>query len=364
MVSAWDQPAPELDGDIRRSDLLSWSPEECIAWMVQLGHPAYRGDQLFQGIHRQRWNTWSQFTVFPEVLCSTLSKQGHIAYPNIILSQTSEDGSTKHLFRLRDGLEIEGVFMPYPNRITLCVSSQVGCAMGCTFCATGDMGIKRNLTAGEIIGQVLGMLEYHDYKTTGRPTDIPLNIVFMGMGEPLHNLDHVMKSFDLLTHAKGLRIAPKRITLSTSGLVPGIDRLSSFSPRPKLAISLNGSQDVYRSKIMPVNRIWNLSALKESIQRFPLGPREWVTLEYVLLKDVTDRASDMQGLIQFAKDIPCKINLIPFNSHEGSGFETPDESSISRCCQILARAGLMVSVRRSRGQDVSGACGQLIREEN
>jgi 23S rRNA (adenine2503-C2)-methyltransferase len=310
MVSAWDQPAPELNGDLGRSDLLSWSPEECVNWMRKLGQPDYRGDQLFRGIHQQRWSRWSQFSIFPEDLRTALAGQGNIDFPVITLSQSSQDGSTKHVFKLRDGLEVEGVFMPYPNRITLCLSSQVGCAMGCTFCATGDMGIKRNLTAGEMIGQVLGMLEHHRYKTTGRPTDTPLNIVFMGMGEPLHNLDHVMKSFHLLSHPKGLGISAKRITLSTSGLVPGIDRLGTYSPRPKLAVSLNGSQDDYRSKIMPVNRVWNLSALKESILRFPLGPREWITLEYVLLKNITDRPSDMQGLLRFAHDIPCKINLI------------------------------------------------------
>ncbi|HCG37043.1 MAG: 23S rRNA (adenine(2503)-C(2))-methyltransferase RlmN [Holophagaceae bacterium] len=364
MVSAWDQPAPELNGDLGRSDLLSWSPEECVNWMRKLGQPDYRGDQLFRGIHQQRWSRWSQFSIFPEDLRTALAGQGNIDFPVITLSQSSQDGSTKHVFKLRDGLEVEGVFMPYPNRITLCLSSQVGCAMGCTFCATGDMGIKRNLTAGEMIGQVLGMLEHHRYKTTGRPTDTPLNIVFMGMGEPLHNLDHVMKSFHLLSHPKGLGISAKRITLSTSGLVPGIDRLGTYSPRPKLAVSLNGSQDDYRSKIMPVNRVWNLSALKESILRFPLGPREWITLEYVLLKNITDRPSDMQGLLRFAHDIPCKINLIPFNPHEGSGFETPSESRISQCCQILAQTGLIVSVRRSRGQDIAGACGQLVREED
>jgi 23S rRNA (adenine2503-C2)-methyltransferase len=247
--------------------------------------------------------------------------------------------------------------MPYEDRVTLCLSSQVGCAMGCTFCATGQMGIVRNLGAAEIVGQVVAMLNHH-----GHPSDRPVNLVFMGMGEPLHNFDHLMAAFDTLTDAEGLAIPPRRITVSTSGLVSGIERLGAFTRRPRLALSLNGTTDAHRSAIMPVNRVWNLEALASALGRFPLQSGERITLEYVLLKGVTDSLEDGRRLAAFARRFPAKVNLIPFNPHEGSGFEPPEEARISALCRLLSDADLPVSVRRSRGQDVAGACGQLVRE--
>jgi 23S rRNA (adenine2503-C2)-methyltransferase len=271
--------------------------------------------------------------------------------------------------------------MPYEDRVTLCLSSQVGCAMGCTFCATGQMGIVRNLTAAEIVGQVVAMLNHHshahehpvnpqqeaeghraqhDPEGAGRRTR-PVNLVFMGMGEPLHNFDHLMGAFETLTDPEGLAIPPRRITVSTSGLVSGIDRLGGLARRPRLALSLNSTTDERRSRIMPVNRVWNLEALATSLARFPLQSGERITLEYVLLKDHTDSLEDGRRLAAFARHFPAKVNLIPFNPHEGSGFEPPDESRIGALCRLLSEAGLTVSVRRSRGQDVAGACGQLVR---
>jgi 23S rRNA (adenine2503-C2)-methyltransferase len=258
---------------------------------------------------------------------------------------------------LRDGLQVEGVLMPYADRVTLCLSSQVGCAMGCTFCATGQMGIIRNLSAAEIVGQVVAMLNHHAH-----PQDRPINLVFMGMGEPLHNFEHLMAAFEILTDTEGLAIPPRRITVSTSGLVTGIDRLGGYARRPRLALSLNGTTDERRSQTMPVNRVWNLEALVGALERFPLQSGERITLEYVLLKGVTDSLEDARRLVAFARRFPAKVNLIPFNPHEGSGFEPPDEARVGALCRLLAEAGLPVSVRRSRGQDVSGACGQLVRE--
>jgi 23S rRNA (adenine2503-C2)-methyltransferase len=229
--------------------------------------------------------------------------------------------------------------------------------MGCTFCATGQMGIIRNLSAAEIVGQVLAMLIHHNH-----PLDRPINLVFMGMGEPLHNLDNLMAAFETLTDPEGLAIPPRRITVSTSGLVNGIDRLGAFARRPRLALSLNGTTDVHRSSIMPVNRVWNLDALAQALARFPLQSGERITLEYVLLKGVTDSLEDGRRLAAYAQRFPAKVNLIPFNPPEGSGFEPPDEARVGDLCRILVDAGQPVSVRRSRGQDVAGACGQLVRE--
>ncbi len=369
---AWDHPAPELDSpQVRLTEL---DREELRAWVQTFGEPAFRGDQIFAGLHRRRLKSWDQFTDLSTTLKKKMESAAELRWPEIIESIASEDGSTKHVFLLADGRQVEGVHMPYgrrtalmpsgenaglstgADRTTLCLSSQVGCAMGCTFCATGLMGIVRNLSVGEIVGQVVAMLNAH-----GHSGNSPVNLVFMGMGEPMHNLDNVMKAFRVLTDAQGLGLSPRRITVSTSGLVSGIERMAAYSQRPRLALSLNATTDDYRSRIMPVNRVWNLKALAEALTRFPFEKKERVTLEYVLLKGVTDSLDDGRRLAHFAKQFPSKINLIPFNPHEGSGFEPPSEERINQLCQLLSKAGLTVSVRRSRGQDVAGACGQLVR---
>ena len=356
MVRAWDAPAPEVGLSVR-TNVAGLGRAELGSFLTGLGEPAWRSTQLLSGLLRQRWTDWSQFSTLSKALRARLEAEVDLAWPAIVQNQASADGSTKHVFELRDGRQIEGVHMPYVDRATLCLSSQVGCAMGCTFCATGQMGIIRNLTAAEIVGQVVAMLNHH-----GHPQERPVNLVFMGMGEPLHNFEHLMTAFETLTDLEGLAIPPRRITVSTSGLVSGIDRLGTFPRRPRLALSLNGTTDAHRSQIMPVNRVWNLEALAAALGRFPLQSGERITLEYVLLKGVTDSLEDGRRLIAFARRFPAKVNLIPFNPHEGVGFEPPDESRISHLCRLLSEADLPVSVRRSRGQDVAGACGQLVRE--
>ena len=375
--------------------------------MTSLGEPRWRGGQLLSGLLRQRWTRWDQFSNLSRSLRARLETEVDLAWPTIVQSQPSLDGSTKHVFALRDGRQIEGVHMPYEDRVTLCLSSQVGCALGCTFCATGQMGIIRNLSAAEIVGQVMAMLNHHAHPQdrplrpeqeaeghraphgpggagprTGPvrpeqepeghraplgpggagPRTGPVNLVFMGMGEPLHNFDHLMAAFGTLTDEEGLAIPPRRITVSTSGLVSGIDRLGTFARRPRLALSLNATTDAARSRIMPVNRVWNLEALAQALGRFPLQSGERITIEYVLLKGVSDSQEDGRRLAAFAGRFPAKVNLIPFNPHEGSGFEAPEESRIGALCRLLSDSAVPVSVRRSRGQDVAGACGQLVRE--
>ena len=356
MGAPWDSPAPEA-GALRRPNAAGMGRAELRSLVQSLDEPAWRADQLFAGLYRQRWTRWEDFTPLSKSLRQRLGAGVDLQWPTLFHSESSADTSTKHGFELADGRQVEGVFMPYEDRTTLCLSSQVGCAMGCTFCATGQMGIIRNLHSAEIVGQVMAMVLHH-----GPPIEKPLNLVFMGMGEPLHNLDHVMAAFEVLTDAEGLAIPPRRITLSTSGLGSGIERLGAFAKRPRLALSLNGTTDAQRSRIMPVNRVWNLEALAEGLSRFPLQSGERITLEYVLLKGLTDSPEDGRRLIAFARRFPSKVNLIPFNAHEGSGFEAPEESRIGALCRQLAEAGLTVSVRRSRGQDVAGACGQLVRE--
>ncbi len=353
---AWDAPAPE-PGDGGLPNAAGMSRKDLEALLQDLQEPAFRSRQLFEGLYRHRYASWDRLTAYPNALRQRLEGRAVLAWPAITESLRSDDGATKHAFRLRDGKQVEGVFMPYAKRTTLCLSSQVGCAMGCTFCATGMMGIVRNLTAGEIVGQVVAMLNHHAV-----PLETRVNLVFMGMGEPLHNLDHVMEAFSLLTDPAGLALSPRRITVSTSGLVPGIQKMAAFKTRPRLALSLNGTTDAYRSRIMPVNRIWSLKALGAALEAFPLEKGERITLEYVLLRGITDSLEDGRRLAAFARRFPSKVNLIPFNPHEGSGFEAPSEARISELCDLLAARRVTVSVRRSRGQDVAGACGQLVRE--
>ena len=362
----WDQPAPELalpSSPGARPNAALMGRAALKELLASIGEAPFRADQVFEGLYKHRYGAWEDFTNLSKALRAKLAEAADIAWPEIIQSLPSRDHSTKHAFRLADGKEVEGVHMPYANRTTLCLSSQVGCAMGCTFCATGQMGILRNLRAGEIVGQVVAMLRRHGAPVGADGEPDPLNLVFMGMGEPLHNLDNLMAAFDLMTDAKGLGLSPKRVTVSTSGLVSGIERLGAFKHRPRLAVSLNGTTDDYRSKIMPVNRVWNLEALMGALARFPLQTNERITLEYVLLKGVTDSLEDGHRLVDLASRFPSKVNLIPFNPHEGSGFEAPDEARVSALCRLLSEAGVIVSVRRSRGQDLGGACGQLVREE-
>ena len=356
MGHPWEVPAPE-QGARPRPNAAGLGPAALGALLQALGEPAWRGRQVFQGLMVQRWTRWEQFTTLGKGLRARLEAAVDLAWPTLQEGETSRDGSTKHAFGLADGLQVEGVHMPYEDRTTLCLSSQVGCAMGCTFCATGQMGIVRNLTAAEIVGQAMAMLVHH-----GHPEGRPVNLVFMGMGEPLHNFDHLMEAFDVLTHPEGLAIPPRRITVSTAGLVSGIARLGTRSPRPRLALSLNATTDAARSAIMPVNRAWGLEALAEALGAFPVQSGERITLEFVLLKGTTDSPEEARRLAAFARRFPAKVNLIPFNPHEGSGFEPPDEARIAALCRILSDAGVPVSVRRSRGQDVAGACGQLVRE--
>ncbi|MBI4913642.1 MAG: 23S rRNA (adenine(2503)-C(2))-methyltransferase RlmN [Acidobacteria bacterium] len=356
----WDLPAPEPSPGSLPA-VLGLDRAALRALAMEWGEPSFRGDQIFEGLYRHRWDTWASFSILPGTFRTRLQEGRPIGLPEIVESVPSTDGSTKHVFRLADGLRVEGVHMPYRDRSTLCLSSQVGCAMGCTFCATGSMGIGRNLDAGEIVGQVLAMLRRHG----GSPAS-PVNLVFMGMGEPLHNLDHVLRAFRILSDPRGLAISPRRITVSTSGLVPGIRALGSHHPRPRLAVSLNATTDAQRSRTMPVNRVWNLEALGECLGAFPLQRGERITLEYVLLRGLSDGLEDGRRLAAFAKRFPSKVNLIPFNATESdprmADFQPPEESRIGELCRILSDSGLTVSVRRSRGQDVAGACGQLVRK--
>ncbi|HTV21385.1 MAG TPA: 23S rRNA (adenine(2503)-C(2))-methyltransferase RlmN [Polyangiaceae bacterium] len=279
--------------------------------------------------------------------------------PLIERMERSEDGATKLLLRTGPDL-IEAVHMPRSvtagERVTLCISSQVGCAMGCDFCATASMGFVRHLSAGEIVAQVLAVLH-----TLGPRHPSELTLVFMGMGEPLHNLDNVARAIEVLTATEGLGIAPRRITVSTSGLVPQIARLGALAARPLLAISLNATLDEQRLALMPINRRYPLAEIQRALRAFPLRPRERITVEYVLLAGVNDSLEDAERLAAFCDGFSHGINLIPFNAHAHAGYRPPTSEQLERFTQVLIERGRgVVTVRRSRGRDVQGACGQLV----
>jgi len=278
------------------------------------------------------------------------------ALPTLLSQSRAADGSTKLLFEVEGGDRVEAVHMPRAGRVTLCISSQVGCAMGCTFCATATMGFGRHLAAHEIVGQVLAAVH-----TLGprHPGDITL--VFMGMGEPLHNLAQVGRAITVLCDPAGLGLSPRRITVSTSGLVPEIAELGALEPRPLLAISVNATTDEQRSKLMPIGRRYPLAQLRGALERFPVRPRERITVEYVLLAGINDSLEDARRLAQFCASFPHQINLIPFNEHRATEFRAPSEAVVDAFARaVLGERRTVLTVRRSRGRDVGAACGQLV----
>jgi 23S rRNA (adenine2503-C2)-methyltransferase len=279
-----------------------------------------------------------------------------VAPPKICSRNAAADGSHKLLVEVDGGDRVEAVHMPRAGRVTLCISSQVGCAMGCTFCATATMGFGRHLRAHEIVGQVLASVHALGPR---HPGDITL--VFMGMGEPLHNLPQVARAIEVLCHPAGLGLSPRRITVSTSGLVPEIAELGELTPRPLLAISVNATTDAQRAELMPIGRRYPLAQLRSALEQFPVRPRERITVEYVLLAGLNDSVEDARRLANYCASFPHQINLIPFNEHRATEFRAPSEDRVDTFARaVLGERRTVLTVRRSRGRDVGAACGQLV----
>ncbi|HXE81519.1 MAG TPA: 23S rRNA (adenine(2503)-C(2))-methyltransferase RlmN [Vicinamibacterales bacterium] len=320
------------------------------------GIDAFHARQVYRWIHRRGHRSFDGMTDVSAALRQRLASTARLETPVIETRQVSVDGTRKFLLRLGDDRRVEAVFIPDTPAMTFCISSQVGCAMDCAFCLTGRMGFVRNLTAGEIVGQVralaaeLGML------------DERFNIVLMGMGEPLHNYDAVMQAVRMLVNEHGFAMNPRRITLSTVGLVPAIVRLAKETVMPNLAISLHGTTDEQRNALVPVNRKYSLAALIDACRQVPLRRRDRITFEYVLLDGVNDTPADARRLVKLLSDLRAKVNLIPLNPAPGIPFERPSDDRIDRFAQALAERGMTVSVRKSRGRDIRAACGQLIVE--
>jgi 23S rRNA (adenine2503-C2)-methyltransferase len=346
--------------------------------VAEFDQPAYRAQQLFESLYRQRVQSARQISTLPQQLREELAKLGiSIGWPKIESKFTSSDGTVRYLMAYPDGQTVETVWMPEGDggeagdgsdagdepvagtkawdRATICISSQVGCAVDCHFCLTALLGVKRNLTAGEIVGQVCVVL--NDQQVS--PPQQRVNLVFMGMGEPFLNYDNCMKAVRLLV--EGVGIPEARMTLSTAGIVPRIHDFGAEPVRPKLAISLNASNDELRSRVMPINRKWNLEMLLKAARTFPLRPRERLTFEYVLLDQVNDAPQNARELVELIRGVRAKVNLIALNPGPGIAFRTPARDRVLAFQQILIGAGIPTFVRRPRGRDIYAACGQLKR---
>jgi len=362
--------------EAKERSLLGLTLQELTGIAEEAGQPSYRGHQIFEGIYRRRLESPEQISNLPHSFRGQLADAGFtVGLPKIEKKFSAADGTGRYLMALVDGQSVETVWMPEGdggeagdgseagkeeesrawNRATICVSSQVGCAVDCQFCLTALLGVKRNLSAGEIVGQICAVLNDRNVLL---PQD-RVNVVFMGMGEPFLNYDNFMKAVRLLV--EGVGIAESRMTVSTAGIVPRIYDFGAEPVRPKLAISLNASNDDLRSRLMPINRKWNLEKLMAAARDFPLRARERLTFEYVLLNEVNDSARNAREVAELIRGIRAKVNLIALNTGPGIAFETPAEERVLQFQRILIAAGVPAFVRRPRGRDIFAACGQLKR---
>ena len=327
--------------------------DELRHWLAQRNEPRYRAEQIQRWLFQRRAVAFAEMSDLSSALRGALGESYTISRLDTLKRSDSRDGTVKFLFGLSDGLGIESVLIPEPKRLTLCISTQAGCGLGCAFCATALLGLKRNLRASEIVDQVL------EAARTLPPDKRITHVVLMGMGEPLANYAETLRALSLLTDAEsGAGISPRRVTLSTVGLVPQIKRLIDET-RVNLAISLHATTDAARTELMPINRKYSLAELIECCRALPIPKRRRITFEYVLLRGVNDSAEDARRLSRLLRGIRSKINLIPFNPHPGSRFERPAQAEIEAFQNLLHADGYQINVRRPRGDDIQAACGQL-----
>lgn len=319
--------------------------------LKKFGKEGFRSQQLYRWVYGEQTSDFEKMTNLSKDFRKELPELFDFTLPEILKVHKSVDGTTKFLFNVGAGKSVEAVIIPSKDRLTLCLSSEVGCNMACKFCYTGKQKLQRKLETWEIVGQFVQAAR------TLPPEERLTNIVFMGMGEPLDNPDNVFKAIEILHDTWGYNVSLKRVTVSTSGIVPMIPRITEAGVR--LAVSLNGVNDQVRSEIMPINKRWPLAELLEACREHCRVTGDKVTLEYVLLKGVTDSVEDARALYHLTKSVPCKINIIPFNEHPDSGFSRPSEETIVKFHQELMRLGAHVLRRKTMGRDIFAACGQL-----
>jgi 23S rRNA (adenine2503-C2)-methyltransferase len=338
-------------------NLVGENLEEIEAAVARLNEPRYRARQIYTGIYKHLYRSWDQFTDLGKPLRAKLKERYSLSPIPVQQVFVSNDGTRRYLFEVISGQKIESVFIPEERRDTFCISTQIGCAIGCLFCVTGKLPMQRNLLPGEIVGQILMMQA--ERGTNSRR----LNIVIMGMGEPLNNYDNVMKAVRLMTDDQGMSISPRRITLSTSGIVPGIRRLAEEPAIPNIAISLNATTDAVRDLLMPINKKWNIEALIEACRSFPLAQRRRITFEYVLIENINDSPEDARRLVNLLQGLQKKVNLIPLNADPWIPLKPSAPERVLEFQEILAKHYITVNIRRPRGDDVSAACGMLAGRE-
>lgn len=344
---------------IPKINIKSLGRDELQVRLVDMGLKNFRAGQILTWIYAHYARSFDEMTNIAKTERGRLSSVFFISTPKIIKTEVSQDGTRKFLFELEDRHTIESVLIPDEDRQTLCVSSQVGCRQACRFCLTGRGGFTRDLMAHEIVDQALEISRILKQEEQRGVT----NIVLMGMGEPLANFDEVIKALKVITSDQGLGFSSRRVTVSTDGLVPEIEKLGKSGVKVNLAISLNATTDEVRDKIMPVNKRYPLKELLAACRHYPLEPRRRITFEYVMLKGVNDSGEDARRLAKLLKGIKSKVNLIPFNPYPGSEFERPDDTTVRRFQKILLDHHFIVPVRESRGRDISAACGQLRERE-
>jgi 23S rRNA (adenine2503-C2)-methyltransferase len=333
-------------------DIKGLNTAETEAWVKELGLEKYRAAQIRHWIFNRLISDFSEMTNVSKKVTAILKEKANIQHLEIVRTQISQDTTKKFLFKLTDGQTIETVLIPEKGHFTLCISSQVGCAMGCRFCLTGTQGFTRNLTSAEIIDQIIQV------KRSMEEPERLTNIVFMGMGEPLANYLNVTGAVDNLLSSDGMNCSHRHVTLSTCGIVPMIRKIGTDT-KICLAISLNAADNKTRDFLMPVNKTYNLKSLISACRDFPLANRKMITFEYILMKDVNDRPADARNVSRLLAGIRCKINLIPFNESPGLDLKTPDMEDILAFQEILANKNFTAMIRKSKGRDISAACGQL-----
>ncbi|MCO6504223.1 MAG: 23S rRNA (adenine(2503)-C(2))-methyltransferase RlmN [Snodgrassella sp.] len=340
-----------------KTNLLNFDLPSLTAYFAEISEKPFRAKQVMRWMHLGGVDNFADMTDLAKSLRAKLSDKAEIKVPELIVEQKSTDGTRKWLLNVGTGNGIETVFIPEDTRGTLCISSQIGCALECMFCSTGRQGFNRNLNTAEIIGQLwwankaLGI--------TPKEERVISNVVMMGMGEPLANFDNVVTALNIMLDDHGYGLSRRRVTVSTSGMIPQMDRLKEVMP-VALAISLHASNDQVRDRIIPLNKKYPLKELMAACERYLVkAPRDFITFEYIMLSDVNDRPEHARELIELVKDVPCKFNLIPFNPFPQAGFARSDTSSIKAFREILQQAGFVVTVRKTRGGDIDAACGQL-----
>ena len=342
-------------------DLCAMTLDDAEAFAVARGWSRFRGEQIWRWVHHRGARTFDEMSNLSHELRAELAGMARIGGLRIAEVQTSRDGTRKLRIVTHDGQSIESVIIPGEDKTTQCISSQVGCAVDCQFCATAKMGLVRNLDAGEIVEQVY--LARRLLAET-EPDRKLTNLVYMGMGEPLHNYDALIKSLRILTSDKGAKLGQRRITVSTAGLVPKLEKLGAETVRPNLAVSLNAPNDAVRDAIMPINRKWNIAKLLGALRAYPLEQRRRITFEYVLLAGVNDSLRDAGQLAKLLRGLKCKVNLIPWNPHPEAPYQRPAPAVVDAFQSECKRLGMATYLRLPRGDDIDAACGQLANRSN